>query len=138
MGMRTLLALTLLILVGCAPLADTAQTAPSFDGTDWVLTAMSGATLVADSKITLKFEQGSASGSAGCNQYRSTYTTNGSKLEFGITSSTKRACLAQAMNVQETAYLGALTKVAAYEISADRLTLRDGAGSTLLEFERAR
>ena len=38
-----------------------------------------------------------------------------------MTSSTKRACLAQNMNVQETAYLNALTKVAAYEVSGDRL-----------------
>ena len=134
--MRTLLAVALL-LVGCAPLTDTAKT-PSLDGTDWVMTAMPGATLVADSKITLKFEQGSASGSAGCNQYRSTYTTNGSKLDFGMTSSTKRACLAQAMNVQENAYLNALTKVAAFEVSADRLTLRDAGGRTLLEFAKAR
>lgn len=137
--MRTLLVLTLvLIIVGCAPLADTAQTPmPSLDGTDWVLTAISGTMPIADSKITLKFEQGSASGSAGCNQYRSAYTTNGSKLEFGLTSSTKRACLAQAMNAQETAYLGALAKVAAHEASADRLVLRDAANATVLEFAKA-
>jgi heat shock protein HslJ len=135
--MRTVLVLTLL-LFGCAPLADTAAKPASLDGTDWMLTAMSGKPPVADSKITLTFEQGSASGSAGCNRYHSTPTTDGAKLTFGMTSSTKRACLAQEMNVQETAYLGALAKVAAYEVSGDRLTLRDAGGKTLLEFERAR
>jgi len=134
--MRTVFVLTLL-LIGCAPLTDTAK-AVSLEGTDWTLTAMSGKAPVADSQITLTFEQGSASGSAGCNQYRSATTTDGSKLAFGMTSSTKRACLAQDRNVQETAYLEALTKVAAYEVSGDRLELRDAAGKTLLEFERAR
>jgi heat shock protein HslJ len=134
--MRTVLVLTFL-LIGCAPLADTGKPV-SLDGTDWTLTAMSGNAPVADSTITLTFEQGSANGSAGCNRYRSNTTTDGGKLAFGMTSSTKRACLAQNMNVQETAYLGALTKVAAYEVSGDRLVLRDTAGTALLEFERAR
>jgi heat shock protein HslJ len=130
-----------LVLIGCAPLADTAtDTAktPDLDGTDWKLTAMNGSAPVAGSSITLKFEQGSATGSAGCNQYRSTYTTNGAKLQFGMTSSTKRACLEQEMNVQETAYLGTLPKVAEYGVSGDRLTLRDASGAALLEYERAR
>ncbi|MDP9191136.1 MAG: META domain-containing protein [Acidobacteriota bacterium] len=126
-----------LVLAGCAPLADTAK-APELDGTDWKLTAMNGNAPAAGSSITLKFEQGSATGSAGCNQYSSTYTTSGAKLEFGMTSSTKRACLEQEKNVQETAYLGALPKVAEYGVAADRLTLRDSAGAALLEYERAR
>jgi heat shock protein HslJ len=136
--MRTVLVLTL-VLFGCAPIAGTAAKPVSLDGTDWTLTAMSGKAPVAGSKITLTFEQGSASGSAGCNGYHSTTTTtDGAKLKFGMTSSTKRACLAQELNVQETAYLDALSKVAAYEVSGDRLALRDDGSTTLLEFERAR
>jgi putative lipoprotein len=135
--MRTVLVLTLL-LFGCAPLQDSAVPPVALDGTEWTLTAISGKAPVAGSKLTLKFDEASASGSAGCNQYRSATTTDGSKLGFGMTSSTKRACLDQEMNVQETAYLGALTKVAAYEVSGDRLRLRDATGGTLLEFERAR
>lgn len=133
----TLTFLLTLVLVGCAPLADTTKP-PELDGTDWKLTSMNGSVPVAGSSITLKFEQGSATGSAGCNQYQSTYTTSGAKLEFGMTSSTKRACLEQEMNVQETAYLGTLPKVAEYGVAADRLTLRDAAGAALLEYERAR
>ena len=131
--MRTLLALTLLV-IGCAPLADTAN--PGLDGTDWVLTAMSGTAPIANSNITLKFADGSATGSAGCNQYRSSYTTSGSELKFGMTISTKRACLEPAMNRQEVAYLDALNKVASYEITGDRLLLKDAANTTLLEFAK--
>jgi heat shock protein HslJ len=135
--MRTVLVLTLL-LAGCAPLQDSTVPPVALDGTEWMLTAISGKAPVAGSKLTVKFDDASASGSAGCNQYRSATTTDGSKLSFGMTSSTKRACLAQEMNVQETAYLGALSKVTAYEVSGDHLMLRDAAGGTLLEFERAR
>jgi len=135
--MRTVLVLTLL-LAACAPLKDSTVAPVALDGTEWMLTSMSGKAPVAGSKLTLKFDEASASGSAGCNQYRSDTTTDSSKLAFGMTSSTKRACLAQELNVQETAYLGALTKVAAYEVSGDHLMLRDAAGGTLLEFERAR
>jgi len=134
--MRKLLALTL-ALVGCAPLADTTKPI-GLDGTDWVLTSFSGKPPIADSKLTLKFAQGSASGSAGCNQYHSTYTASGSKLEFGMIAATKRACLAPEMNTQEAAYLEALSKTTAYEASAERLMLRDGANSVLLELERTR
>jgi heat shock protein HslJ len=135
--MRTVLVLTLL-LAGCAPLKDSTVAPVALDGTEWMLTSMSGRAPVTGSKLTLKFDETSASGDAGCNQYRSATTTAGANLAFGMTSSTKRACLAQEMNMQETAYLDALTKVAAYEVSGDRLTLRDAAGGALLEFERAR
>lgn len=111
--------------------------AVELDGTAWVLTAIQGSPPVADSNVTLKFEQGSASGSGGCNQYRAEYTTSGSKLEFGLTSSTKRACLAREKNAQETAYLHALTEVASFEASDQRLVLRDGSSATLLEFAKA-
>ena len=140
--MRTVFVLTLfvlmLLLTGCAPLADATAKPVSLDGTDWTLIAMAGKEPVAGSKLNIKFEEGSASGNAGCNQYRSAITTDDSKLTFGMTSSTKRACLAQEMNLQETAYLDALTKVASYGVSGDRLTLRDSSGGALLEFERAR
>jgi heat shock protein HslJ len=134
--MRNLLVLAL-VLIGCAPLTDTTKPI-GLDGTDWVLTALSGNAPIANSNITLKFAEGSASGSAGCNQYRSTYTTDGSKLELGMIAATKRACLAAEMNTQETAYLDALTKTAAYEISANRLTLRDAANNVLLAYARER
>lgn len=137
--MRALLAVALL-LTGCAPVTDAthATAAIGLDGTAWVLTAIQGNAPVADSNVTLNFEQGSASGSGGCNQYRAEYTTSGSKLELGLTSSTERACLAREKNAQETAYLHALAKVATFRISEERLVLRDTSGATLLEFAKAR
>lgn len=135
--MRTVLALALL-LAGCAPIQDQSLPPVALDGTDWTLAVISGQAPVSASKVTLKFEEGSASGSGGCNQYRSAVTREGNKLAFGMTSSTKRACLSQEMNAQETAYLQALSNVASYAVASDRLTLADGNGTTLLEFERAR
>jgi heat shock protein HslJ len=137
--MRTVVAFAfaLTLTAACAPLSDPSSKPVELDGTHWTLTAIGGKAPIAGSNVTLKFEQGSASGSAGCNSYHSTYTTTGSKLELGPTASTKRACLERDKNAQETAYLEALSKVVAYEVSGGRLMLRDAADATLLEFAAA-
>jgi heat shock protein HslJ len=134
--MRIFIALALTLLAaGCAPVTS----APvSLNGTEWMLTSMPGMTLVGDAKITLHFEDGSATGSAGCNQYRGTYTASGTSLTFGPIASTKRACIDNGMNAQETAYLDALSKTATYLITADRLFLRDADNTERLVYERAR
>jgi heat shock protein HslJ len=102
------------------------STAASLDGTSWTLTT--------SPHITLQFADGRASGSGGCNQYHGTYTVSGSSLTFGPTASTRRACAEDERNRQETQYFDALSRVAAYEVAGERLTLRDAAGATLLEF----
>ena len=123
--MRRFLSLVVVLLAACA-----SQDAITLDGTKWTL---------ADSPaITLQFADGRASGSGGCNQYNATYTASGSALTFGPIASTKRACLEDDRNRQEVAYFEALSKVASYSMTADRLTLRDAAGATLLEFTPSR
>ena len=137
MRIAVALALVLTLLAACAPLADTPKPV-ELNGTDWTLAAISGKAPVAGSNVTLKFEQGNVSGSGGCNQYNGSYTTSGSTLTFGPIAATKRACLERDKNAQETAYFEALSKVVAYEVSGDRLKLRNAGGTTLLEYERAR
>ena len=113
-----------LLIAACAT-----QNSASLDGTSWTLTT--------SPIITLQFAEGSATGSGGCNQYRATYTDSGSSLTFGPIAATKRACVEPERNRQETEYFDALARVASYEISGDRLTLRDASGAPLLEFTRA-
>lgn len=107
------------------------------DGTQWVLTSMSGSAPVAGSSITLNLAQGNVSGSAGCNQYRGPYTANGSSLAFGAIAATKRACAEDDRNAQETAYLDALSRVKSFQVTGDRLLLMDAGGVTLLEYSRS-
>ncbi|HYC92710.1 MAG TPA: META domain-containing protein [Thermoanaerobaculia bacterium] len=123
--MRRTSFLLLFLLAACA----TQDTAASLDGTNW--------TLNTSSAITLRFADGSATGSGGCNQYRATYTESGSSLTFGPIGATKRACVDPEGNRRESEYFDALSRVASYAISGNRLTLRDAAGTTLLEFTRA-
>lgn len=122
--MRRTSFLLLFLIAACAT-----QGTASLDGTSW--------TLDTSSAITLQFADGSATGSGGCNQYRATYTESGSSLTFGPIAATKRACVDPEGNRRETEYFDALSKAASYTIAGDRLTLRDAAGTTLLEFTRA-
>ena len=124
--MRTASLLVSMVLIACA--------SAGVNGTSWALASIGGNAPVAGSTVTLQFGNDSASGNGGCNQYRATFTTSGSSLTFGPALSTKRACVEQAMNEQEAAYLGALSRVASYERTDDRLVLRDASGATLLEF----
>jgi heat shock protein HslJ len=76
-------------------------------------------------------------GDSGCNTYRASYTTSGSKLSIGPDiASTQMACPPLPTAV-ETAYLGRLTKVARYAISASTLTLAGSDGTVLLTFRAA-
>jgi len=120
--------------IACAPMTRTGAVA--LDGTEWTLVAVNGTSAVAGSSATLAFAGDSASGNGGCNQFRAPLTTSDATLTFGPAMSTKRACADAAMNVQETAYLGALADVATFDAAGDHLRLRDAAGKVVLEFAR--
>ncbi len=124
--MRRTAFLLLFLVAACA----SRDAGPALDGTSWTLTT--------SPVITLQFAEGSATGSGGCNQYRATYTESGSTLTFGPALSTKRACVEPERNLQETEYFDALSRVASFAISGDRLTLRDATGTTVLEFTSSR
>jgi heat shock protein HslJ len=124
--MRRFLSLFVLLLAACAA----TTTAPSLDRTAWVLAD--------SSRITITFVDGSATGSGGCNQYWTKYTTSGSSLTFGPVASTKRACAEDDHNRAEVAYFEALSKTASYAVEESRLILRDATGATLLEFTPSR
>lgn len=131
--------LMVLLSAACAPMNDGASASaasPSLEGTQWTVTSIAGQPAVAGSNVTLKFDQGNISGSAGCNQYNGPYTISGSSLELGNMVATKRACAEREKNVQESAYLGMLSKVKAFRQTGDRLVLKDAAGTTLLEYRR--
>ena len=132
----------LLLTAACAPLPDATHPDPhpdttaGLEGTSWTVNAIRGDAPIAGSNLTLQFAGGSATGNSGCNQYRAPFTTSGATLTLGPALSTKRACAEGARNAQETAYLGALSRVTTYEVSGDRLILRDTGHEALLELAR--
>lgn len=135
--MRTSFAAALLLLAACAPMTGT-RGAIALDGTSWKLADIGGQPAVAGDDVTLQFVEGHAEGNAGCNRYRAPFTTSGTELTLGPAVATKRACVEAARNAQEAAVLRAMASVASYAATEERLTLRDAAGTPLLQFTRVR
>ena len=103
------------------------------NGTGGVVSALPGI------EVTATFgEDGSLTGSAGCNRYTSSYQQDGEYLTIGPIASTFMMCSEpDGVMDQETAYLKALETVASFELKGDRLTLRTASGAIAVEFSRA-
>jgi heat shock protein HslJ len=116
------------------PLTGTLWTMISYNnGQQAVVSAVAGT----DVTLTLA-DDGTASGSAGCNQYSGSYTTDGDEISFGSLASTQMACADADLNAQEAAYLAALGTVAGYRLEGTRLDLLASDGSLAVSFEGAR
>jgi heat shock protein HslJ len=117
------------------------------EGTEWTLTAIveeaevegmdtplpRPAQPLPGTQITAAFENGAASGSAGCNTYTATYSAAESAFTVETLAFTEMACLDPAgVMEQEQRYLELLRKVAAYRIDYNQLWLETGDGGALL------
>ena len=113
----------------------------TLEGTAWSLTAFveDGTTAsfvreippLTDTEITLSFEDGQASGSAGCNSYFGQYTLQDGELHIGPVAITEMYCMTpEGVMEQETRFTDILTSVTLFEWNADQLTLKtaDGLG----------
>lgn len=116
------LPLALALLAGCTAMPQAPDT-PSLDGTAWVLSGLPGASLVAAAPATLRFEDGRASGTDGCNRFTLAYSAKGGAIEFPQrAASTQMACPPDVMK-QADAFMGALTGTKAYRVDGGRLHL---------------
>jgi heat shock protein HslJ len=114
-----------------APLVGTNWTLDSFYANDAV------SSLIAGTTINAVFDSdGSVTGSAGCNRYFGSYNVTGNSIVTGSLGSTKMYCNGPGIMQQESSYLAALGRTAAYTISGNRLSLADANGTTLLSFTR--
>ncbi len=87
-------------------------------------------------EVTVFFgDDGSVSGSAGCNTYSASYTVDGNSLSVGVPVATKMVCDAEIM-AQENIFLADLMSSVGYEISGDTLSTWDETGQKVLEFTR--
>ena len=69
-------------------------------------------------------EDGTLSGSSGCNTYSGTYTIDGNRIEIGQLGSTLAACEEpEGIMDQEAAYLEALSTAVSFEVSGGSLSL---------------
>jgi len=111
-------------------------------GTNWTLDSFSTAdavsSVIAGTTITAVFgEDGSITGSAGCNRYFASYNATVTSLTVGAVSSTKMHCTGPGVMQQEMTYLASLSRAAAFSITGNRLSLADANGTTLLSFTKA-
>lgn len=131
-GMLMILAFSL--LAGCGK----SEPSASLDGSEWVLTSLNGSSPLQGTEITLAFDDGEASGSAGCNSYFGPYTVQGTGgLAFHGLASTEMACLEpEAIMEQETEYLQLLRAASRFAITDGQLEI-SGAGGGVLIYKRA-
>ena len=123
------------LLTACAAISPPDKT-PALDGTNWVLTALPGRVMIAESFVTLRFEDGRVNGSDGCNRYSGTYTASDMQLQFdGNMVTTMMAC-ADPLMEQASAYMAMLAQVRSYRIAAGQLILLSADDALLANLNR--
>lgn len=80
-------------------------------------------------------EDGSMTGSAGCNNYSASYEVDGGAISIGPAAATRMMCAEpERIMEQEAEYLAALETAAVYRIEGDKLELRDADGSLVANY----
>jgi heat shock protein HslJ len=124
-----------LIVAGCATppgSPGSGFTTPDLAGTRWVVTSIDGRA-PAGPALTADFgNDGRVSGDAGCNSYSGPYIQDGRSVQFGELLSTRRACVEDSRQRQETRLLNIMQGPATLQLNRGRLTLRGGEGFIVL------
>jgi heat shock protein HslJ len=85
-----------------------------------------------DTSMTLEFDSENAiSGTAGCNSFRGSYSSDSDNLTVGEIAATRRLCEDVVM-AQEKLFLEALNRSASWRVEGNRLEIRDVGGAMLL------
>jgi heat shock protein HslJ len=133
-----------LVLLGAdgTVLATFSAQSQSLVGTSWHVTGINNGkdavvSLVVGTSVTMNFgTDGKVAGSAGCNNYTSTYTQVGSKLTFTSAATTRLMCGAAGVMKQEHAFLKALESAATARMEGNQLELRTADGALALSLAR--
>lgn len=110
-------------------------------GTNWTATSYNTGTeavssLMADTAITAVFtEDGQLNGSAGCNNYMTSYTLDGNNITIQPPATTRKLCPEpEGIMEQEAAFTTMLPQAATYSISGNTLELRTADGALIASF----
>ena len=110
-------------------------------GTTWRLTGYNNGkggfvSVLTGTEITALFDDdGQVAGSAGCNQYRASYSLEDDAITFGPAALTRKMCAEPARIMeQENAYLAALSSATIIHIEGDELLLTNGDGVRIATF----
>ncbi len=131
---------TLTLSSGAAPVLVYAAISQDLAGTSWDLLAYNNGTggfqsTVIDVAVTIDFtEDGTLSGSAGCNNYSASWETEDGSIEIGPAASTLMACADEQVQAQETRYLELLGLADTYRVDAGMLEMFDADGTRILQY----
>lgn len=123
------------LLAGCATApADPVPAPDPLAGTAWILAALPGRNLAPGPAVTLRFAEGSAQGSDGCNRYSAPYSAGAGRLEVSPRGATTMMACPPELMQQAGAFTAALTGTRAYRQEGRRLLLVAGDGRVLAAF----
>ena len=92
---------------------------------------------VADHEPTADFSaDGTIGGGTGCNRFHGPYTLEGSRIDIGPLSATKKACATKEASEQEAGYLAALESAVRIEQAGPQLTLFNAEGQMAVTLTR--
>lgn len=136
--------LTLLDAAGAAVLTFEVQVPTPLTGTLWQATSYNNGrgavtSLVIGTEITAMFsDDGTLSGSAGCNNYTATYAVDGQQITITPVATTMMLCVEpEGIMEQEAEYIAALATAATFAIEGDQLELRTADGALVASFTAA-
>lgn len=137
-AMRVMVGLALsvvVLLTGCASsgAGTPSPSAPSLEGTSWVVTRIATADTLVGKQPTMVFAEGRVGGNASCNQYSTDFAQQGTTLTLGANvAQTAMACSPDALMKQEAAFTTALADVKGVRATDGGAELVDGAGTAVL------
>jgi len=135
-----LVALTVVVsftLISCASSTTVADSATeSIKNTSWSLVQMPNQSLVADTLITLNFDNDKITGSDGCNRYNALYTVNEDRLNISRSIATTMMACPELIMQQASSYTSALAQAMSYKIEGAQLVLLDTEGNPLATFNK--
>jgi heat shock protein HslJ len=124
-------------------LATFAPQPQSLAGSSWRATGINNGkggvvSVLADTNVTMSFARdGKVAGSAGCNNYTTTFQEGGGALTFMAAAATRRMCATPGVMEQEQSFLKALESVATMRMEGDDLELRTKDGALAVELRRS-
>ncbi|MFV9671648.1 MAG: META domain-containing protein [Acidimicrobiia bacterium] len=131
---------TMTLSSGGAPLLEYAAISQDLAGTSWDLIAYNNGTggfqsTVIDVPVTADFaEDGTLSGSSGCNNYGGTWQADDGSIEIVLGPSTLMACADEDAMTQETRYRDLLALADTYRVGAGMLEMFDTDGTRILQY----
>ena len=103
----------------------------------WRIEDVDGGGVIDRSRLEIQFDDaGRVSGHAGCNAFTGPYTRNGAAIDIGPLASTRRACTAEALTLQEGRVLRSLDAVTAVAATDDGALVLTGPAPARLLLRR--